>query len=155
MTINKKTKMRNKQNKKVVVVGLDGATWELFEAREFGKPRLFDKAKKEEGGHRMNGIFLSSGQNIKKGEKISQASLQDLAPTILYLFGLPVPVEMEGKVLQKILEKRVLTLKREDYNNKLGKKVARKQVRGKGREGESRCHDKEKVMQRLRDLGYM
>ena len=38
------------------------------------------------------------------GEHPEQASVLDLAPTILYLFGLPVARDMEGRVLTEILD---------------------------------------------------
>ena len=49
--------------------------------------------------HRDYGILICRGPSIKSGESISGASLLDIAPTILYMLGLPVARDMEGKVL--------------------------------------------------------
>lgn len=54
--------------------------------------------------HRNFGIFCAAGPGIKKGEKVYGATLLDVAPTILTLFGLPVGEDMDGKVLSTIFE---------------------------------------------------
>jgi predicted AlkP superfamily phosphohydrolase/phosphomutase len=54
-----------------------------------------------EGGHTLDGIFLSSGPNIRSG-KTEDASLMDLSPTILHIFGLEIPPDMDGHVLEEI-----------------------------------------------------
>lgn len=57
--------------------------------------------------HRQFGIFVASGPNIKKNEKIFGLSLIDVAPTILHNFGLPVGRDMDGKVILDIFEKPI------------------------------------------------
>jgi tetratricopeptide (TPR) repeat protein len=49
--------------------------------------------------HRNFGMFLLAGAGIKKDANLHGATLLDIAPTILTLFGLPVGRDMEGKVL--------------------------------------------------------
>jgi predicted AlkP superfamily phosphohydrolase/phosphomutase/tetratricopeptide (TPR) repeat protein len=49
--------------------------------------------------HRDHGILAMRGPGIKPGEILHGASLLDVAPTILTLFGLPVGEDMDGKVL--------------------------------------------------------
>jgi len=56
------------------------------------------------GNHRLNGIFLAYGPGIKKGQKIEGAKIYDIAPTILHIFGLPIPNDMDGRVLMEIFE---------------------------------------------------
>lgn len=58
--------------------------------------------------HRDNGIIVMSGNNIKSGEKISGANVLDIAPTILYLSGLPAAKDMDGKILTSIIESSFL-----------------------------------------------
>lgn len=62
----------------------------------------------EHGTHRMNGIFLMKGQEVKKGHEIDSANIIDVAPTILYSLGLPVPDDMDGRVLTESLRKDIL-----------------------------------------------
>ncbi len=51
--------------------------------------------------HRDFGILAISGPGIKKGEPLHGASVLDIAPTILTLYGLPVGEDMDGKVLSQ------------------------------------------------------
>ena len=51
-----------------------------------------------------DGFLLAVGDGIRPGAKIETASVLDLAPTILYLSGLPVARDMEGRVLTEILD---------------------------------------------------
>lgn len=55
--------------------------------------------------HRNFGILALSGPGIKKDDIVHGATLLDIAPTILTLFGLPVGQDMEGKVLVTAFEK--------------------------------------------------
>ena len=54
--------------------------------------------------HRQFGIFVATGPNIKKNEKIFGMNLIDIAPTILHHFDLPVGKDMDGKVILDIFK---------------------------------------------------
>jgi len=51
-----------------------------------------------------DGFFLAVGDGIRAGAPLGPASVLDVMPTILYLFGLPVARDMEGRVLTEILD---------------------------------------------------
>jgi predicted AlkP superfamily phosphohydrolase/phosphomutase len=51
------------------------------------------------GIHAMDGIFLAKGAGVRRGERIEGAEIPDLAPTVLYALGRPIPSDMDGKVL--------------------------------------------------------
>jgi predicted AlkP superfamily phosphohydrolase/phosphomutase len=51
-----------------------------------------------------DGFVLAVGDGIKPGVVLRDASVLDLAPTMLYLMGLPVGRDMEGRVLTEMLE---------------------------------------------------
>lgn len=55
--------------------------------------------------HRPYGIFLAHGPGIRRGGRVSGASLLDVCPTVLTMFGLPVGEDMDGRVLAEIFEK--------------------------------------------------
>lgn len=52
--------------------------------------------------HRKTGVYIISGKDLKKG-KGEMISIKDIAPTLLYLQGLPVPEDMEGKIMENAL----------------------------------------------------
>jgi hypothetical protein len=51
-----------------------------------------------------DGIVMAVGDGIRPGSSIRGASILDVAPTILYLMGLPVARDMEGRVFTEMLE---------------------------------------------------
>jgi predicted AlkP superfamily phosphohydrolase/phosphomutase/tetratricopeptide (TPR) repeat protein len=54
--------------------------------------------------HRPFGVFCMKGANIKQDERIYGATLLDVTPTILTLFGLPIGEDMDGRVLVQAFE---------------------------------------------------
>jgi predicted AlkP superfamily phosphohydrolase/phosphomutase len=50
------------------------------------------------------GFLLALGAGIRPGAVAKGASLLDVAPTVLYLMGLPVARDMEGRVLTEMLD---------------------------------------------------
>jgi hypothetical protein len=66
------------------------------------RPRqFFDQIS---GGHKPNGILVMRGPGIAPGKSLEGAELLDMAPTILYFMGQPVPVIMDGQVLAQALQ---------------------------------------------------
>ncbi len=55
--------------------------------------------------HRQFGMFTINGPGIRAGETIYGASVLDVVPTLLHLFGLPVGRDMDGQVLSTAFEK--------------------------------------------------
>jgi hypothetical protein len=51
-----------------------------------------------------DGVLLVVGEGIRPGAAPARASVLDVAPTLLYLLGLPVARDMEGRVLTEMLE---------------------------------------------------
>lgn len=57
--------------------------------------------------HNPYGIVVMKGPGIRKGGVVSGASVIDVTPTLLTLFGLPVGKDMEGKVLTQFFDEPV------------------------------------------------
>ena len=57
-----------------------------------------------EGGHTLDGIFLAHGPAVAHNKPNATAKLTDIAPTVLHLLNLPVPPDMDGRVLQEIFD---------------------------------------------------
>jgi hypothetical protein len=49
-------------------------------------------------------VLLALGDGVRPGAVVMGASVLDVTPTILYLMGLPVARDMEGRVLTEILD---------------------------------------------------
>jgi predicted AlkP superfamily phosphohydrolase/phosphomutase len=60
-------------------------------------------ARRAVGSHAPEGIFIARGPQIRRGATLEGACLYDIAPTILYLQGQPIPRDMDGDVLTGIL----------------------------------------------------
>ncbi len=57
------------------------------------------------GNHRVGGIIAAAGPGIRgPGVRLRGASALDLAPTVAVLLGLPIPDDMEGRVLAELLD---------------------------------------------------
>lgn len=54
--------------------------------------------------HSPFGVIVMNGENIKKNDNIFGASLLDITPTLLSMYGLPVAEDMDGKVLLSAFE---------------------------------------------------
>jgi predicted AlkP superfamily phosphohydrolase/phosphomutase len=71
---------------------------------DFTTNRLFAPAFGPTGDHRLDGIMIASGPAFRPGAESQQAMLLDVAPTVLHLLGVPVPDDMDGRVLTELLE---------------------------------------------------
>ena len=101
------------------------------------------------GAHKSDqyGIFMAHGKNIKSGYILKGAKIVDLTPTILHLFGIPTPTDMDGKVLEAIFEEYFAK------PSKLKEQVI-KVAEDKDTSRTFTPDEEEKVKERLRKLGY-
>jgi predicted AlkP superfamily phosphohydrolase/phosphomutase len=113
---------------------------------------LFSPVKSEKimniGKHHKEGIFVASGQGVKKQQE-AFLRLIDIVPTLLYYMGVPLPSSLEGRVAMELFEAELIkatpvckfqkmenkndTPERYEYSNE----------------------EKELIQQRLKDLGYI
>ena len=63
-----------------------------------------DVVQKLSGVHRMDGIILARGPHIRKNTILEGAGIIDVAPTIMYVLGIPIPSDMDGKPLTGLFE---------------------------------------------------
>ena len=61
-------------------------------------------AVSEEGTHRHNGVLVMCGEGVTTTNTGPTPNLIDVAPTILNLLGLPVPSDMDGRVLESLVD---------------------------------------------------
>ena len=99
------------------------------------------------GAHDRDGLVALKGPGIMTGARIRGAHLLDVAPTVLYLLGQPVPAEMDGQVLRDAIAPHTLA-----------KHPIRLQAEGEGPSGSDVGYSEEEartVGERLRGLGYV
>jgi len=99
------------------------------------------------GDHRPDGIFLLHGPRVKPGRVCGQ-SLLDIAPTVLYLSGLPILDDMDGQVVTS-------ALKDADHDAAKQRISATESLR-QDRSAEALSPEDEATLEeRLRALGYL
>lgn len=63
-----------------------------------------DVLSKLSGVHRMDGIIVAQGPHVQRSTRLEGAGIIDVAPTILYMLGMPIPSDMDGKPLMSLFE---------------------------------------------------
>jgi predicted AlkP superfamily phosphohydrolase/phosphomutase len=101
------------------------------------------------GAHRFEGILTMRGPKVRQGASLRQAQIADLAPTILCLFGLPIPRDMDGRVLEEAIDLGVLASHPVTYTHADGQNRERDNLAPLTGE------DEERVREHLRNLGYL
>jgi len=76
----------------------------VYTSSGLGKESYFDTSNKWKAENNREGIFLAYGHDIKKGKKLDDIKIVDIAPTILHIMGVPIPKDMDGRVLKEIFE---------------------------------------------------
>lgn len=100
--------------------------------------------RKMEGTHRSEGIVIAAGEGIAPTRDL-QAGIIDCAPTILAMLGLPVPDDMQGRVLKEMFERPLTTRS----------VAATGSSDGAGGEEVYTQEDLQAITDRLSDLGYL
>jgi predicted AlkP superfamily phosphohydrolase/phosphomutase len=59
--------------------------------------------RRDFGWHSRDGVFVFSGQDFIRGKAPDGAHVTDIASTLLHLYGIPVPVDYDGRVLLELM----------------------------------------------------
>ncbi|MCP4426033.1 MAG: hypothetical protein GY803_16190 [Chloroflexi bacterium] len=81
-----------------LVLHTDRAKFVSFGHADFGSNKIIALSAGQTGHHHMVGVLGLRGPDVKQ-TTLEEASLMDLAPTILHYLGLPVPDHMDGQAL--------------------------------------------------------
>jgi len=117
---------------------------------DFGSSRIWDETYRYSGMHRDNGMFVAAGPHVSRargGGAAGNPAIVDLAPTILYLLDREIPADMDGRVLEEVLDPALLA----------SRPIRRSEASGdsEGSAHEYSAEEEAEVMRRLRDLGYL
>lgn len=108
----------------------------------------FYKNVPQSGSHRLDGIFIAKGPNIKSNHHIHKVNITDIAPTVLYLFGQPIPTYMDGKVLTELFDESFIAA------NPITTYEFTQEVVTEEKEAFSQ-DEAEQIKEQLKGLGYM
>jgi predicted AlkP superfamily phosphohydrolase/phosphomutase len=113
--------------------------------------------KREDTGgpakHRMEGIFMAHGPGVAaQVAPLPNLRIEDIAPTVLHVMGLPVPADMDGRVLTEILDPAVLEANPVRHEAPPG--FWPKEDEALFSDAVMSAEDEEVIRGRLRSLGY-
>lgn len=109
--------------------------------------RVFGLPRGNSGGHRMKGVWLLKGPGVRANSRLEGVGIEDLAPTLLHLSGLSVPVDMDGKVLHSAFE--------DEYVASHPERREGSAWTGRRAEGAYSEADEKEIYERLAGLGYL
>lgn len=110
---------------------------------------FLQEVKGPQGCHRSEGIFAAYGEGVCQNKKLN-ASIMDIAPTVLYNMNIPVPKQMDGKVLQNIFTSEFQDVTDVRYSEtRLSTDIKQ------SKDTEYSLEEETEVKNRLRELGYL
>jgi predicted AlkP superfamily phosphohydrolase/phosphomutase len=124
----------------------------LVLGREFPLDRFLGLRIGQSGTHRLQGIIVMAGPDVSRGAELRDATVYDVAPTVLRLLDLPPAENMPGRVLDEALRRdalpaigsRVATYERHDPLDRVAIDLAVDVDR-----------ERERTLDQLRALGYI
>ncbi|HKG21564.1 MAG TPA: alkaline phosphatase family protein [Blastocatellia bacterium] len=100
------------------------------------------------GDHRMHGIMLGRGPDLKRSATVEGARIIDYAPTILHTFGAEIPSDMDGRVLSEIFT--------EEYMGRNPVRISDAAAYAEAEKmGSMTDEESEEIRERLRGWGYL
>jgi arylsulfatase A-like enzyme len=93
------------------------------------------------------GVLGLRGPGVRSNLKLPEASILDVAPTILHYLGLPIPAHMDGRVLTAAFD--------DAFNAANPVQTIASDLESGGDDDVYTAEEEEMVMEKLRDLGYV
>jgi predicted AlkP superfamily phosphohydrolase/phosphomutase len=100
------------------------------------------------GDHRMHGIFIGRGPELRRGLRIENARIIDYAPTMLHSLGVEIPSDMDGRVLEEIFTEEYMLQNPARSYDASGAVEPEKEITLTEEESDE-------IRERLRSLGYL
>jgi len=103
------------------------------------------------GGHHEDGILYIYGSDIREGLKLNKARIVDMAPTLLYMYNLPISKDIDGRILLEAFKpgSKILA-KRPTYVEPSGSYIKERAL-----ERVYTKEEEEEIKRRLKSLGYL
>lgn len=117
---------------------------------DFTSKTILEPAFGSTGHHRLNGIFIAHNPKmIKENNRIREAKIIDMTPTILYSMGCRIPDDIDGRILFDIFEENFVKEHPVYFSGVKKKEIKAEKVQGYGEDEEN------KIKRELKNLGYM
>lgn len=100
--------------------------------------------------HRREGILMMKGDVISQGLELPPCDIVDITPTILHVLGLPVPKDMDGRILEEIFDPGF----REAHPPKFSE-PSQQEIGPKPSTEDYNEEEKREITDMLKDLGYI
>jgi predicted AlkP superfamily phosphohydrolase/phosphomutase len=130
-----------------LILHTDRSKYVSFGHADFGSNKLLEASVGQTGHHTMDGIVVLHGEGVRPKTGI-KGNIIDIAPTVLYALGLPIPAIMDGQVMQSAFSAEYLA----------AHPIVRAAADESASSGSTHAYSEEdeaQVMDRLRELGYV
>jgi len=114
---------------------------------DFTSHRVMEPVFGNSGDHRMTGFIAMRGPAVKNRAELSGARIIDVTPTILYLMGIPIPKDMDGRVLVEALKEEYVMANEIRYTEATSEAEALEPAYSP--------EENEEIKERLKGMGYM
>ncbi|MEZ4646401.1 MAG: alkaline phosphatase family protein [Chloroflexota bacterium] len=130
-----------------LVLHTDRAKYVSFGHADFGSNKIIEPSMGQTGHHHLVGVVGLKGPGVNSGLVLPEASILDVAPTILHYLGLSVPSHMDGQVLTHAFT--------DEFNAANPVNIVPSDVEHHGQDNVYSAEEEELVLDKLRDLGYV
>jgi predicted AlkP superfamily phosphohydrolase/phosphomutase len=87
----------------LLVAHHDDSVWFYYSEGE--RPdAIFEESGWASGNHEPDGLFLGWGPDFRKGAELPDANIADILPTLFATMGVPIPDDVDGRVLWEALD---------------------------------------------------
>jgi predicted AlkP superfamily phosphohydrolase/phosphomutase len=92
---------------------------------QLGRKSLWETGDSSSGLHHPDGVLYLYGAKVKRGVTIAPTHVCDVVPTILSYMGLPLPGNLDGKIMEEAFE-RALSLDTHNEDDNLVRRKLKK-----------------------------
>lgn len=86
----------------LLVADHDDSVWFYYSEGDVPE-EVFQVSGWASGNHKPDGLFLAWGPDIRTGESLPDANIADILPTIFALMDVPIPDDVDGRVLREVM----------------------------------------------------
>ncbi|MDP2315329.1 MAG: alkaline phosphatase family protein [Pseudomonadota bacterium] len=93
----------------LLIAGHDDSVWFYYSEGDVPS-EVFEKSGWASGNHEPDGLFLGWGPDFAPGTHIADANIVDILPTLFATLGVPIPDDIDGRVLHEVFARTTPSL---------------------------------------------